>query len=317
MSRVSANVTELFGRLGTSSEEVQAQLGRLDRKPLAALERLGVAFGSAALVANKYARVQTDARIDLPPFGSNPTPRAAAAALEPFVGGSYASSAPAFELHRTRQDPVRALFDPRQQRGAKLVRLVQTNERVRTLVERAMNERIVVDGRTDARLTVLRGGAQAAQRSQGSSGVNTSALTASGGGGGMPTPPSASDFYGLFMAMDQAVMEEAHRIGVGTSSGYSAKSFLDFPPIDYESETTESMRDGGGAASGMFGMGMGMGTGMVGPGNAPEKLSGSTDEAVLRLKRMLDKREQMYNIWRSTFDKYSEAAKASIDAMRA
>jgi hypothetical protein len=307
MARVSAQVGELFGQLGASPEVVAQQVGRLDRKPLASLERLGLAYGQAAVAGNKFAqRATLDARVDLPPFGSNPAPGAAAAALAPYVSGAYAPGEPQVSLHRTSGE-LKALLDPRQTRGARLVRLVQSDARVRAQVERLMGEAVLADGRSDARLSVVRGGARASQGSA----VGVSALTSSGAQGGMPTPPSSGSVYDLFMAMDQAVMDEAARVGLGTTSGYGGpQGFLDLPPIAYESTGGYGSEDDGFGASGMSGAGLGGGP--FGPG----RKDASTDEAVLRVKRMLDRREQMYNIYRSTFDKYNEAAKASIDAMR-
>ncbi len=43
---------------------------------------------------------------------------------------------------------------------------------------------------------------------------------------------------------------------------------------------------------------------------------GSVDEGTLRLKRLMDKREQMYDIYNKMYDKYNQAARTAVDAIR-
>lgn len=306
MARISARVSDLFGQLGTSPEVVEQQLQRLDRSSLAALERLRVGYGHAARVENRFGRDVSDARADLPPFGHYPPPSQILGSVRPFVGPSY-SGGPESSEHASAGQPLRALLEPRRQRAAKLVRLVHTEPRVRTAVERALGEPVVTDGRTDGRLSVAR--QQRASQRQ-AVGTNVSALrthsappSGSAGSSGMPRPPGAADIIDLFLAMDQAILDQAKKLGShATSSGVINGMDL-FPVPDLS---------GSGSTGGTFGM-----SGASGSTSGSGVDGNSVDEGVLLLKRMIDKREQMYNLYRSTFDKYNESAKAAIDAMRA
>ena len=55
----------------------------------------------------------------------------------------------------------------------------------------------------------------------------------------------------------------------------------------------------------------------AGTGETESGSPGSTDQQVLNIKRMMDKRNQMYDLIKSVFDKHNESAKTAIGNMRA
>ena len=99
--------------------------------------------------------------------------------------------------------------------------------------------------------------------------------------------------------MDQEIMAEAYRVGLGTTSGNASLSGLN-----------------------LFGtvLGAGQVSGIVSSTSASgdnSTFNDSVDVSTLNLKRMIDKRDQAINAYRSVFDKYGESAKQLIDALRA
>ncbi len=57
-------------------------------------------------------------------------------------------------------------------------------------------------------------------------------------------------------------------------------------------------------------------TSMGGNVDATSSTSGSTDEQTIVIKRMMDKRNQMYDLLKNVLDKHSESANTAIDSMR-
>jgi len=51
--------------------------------------------------------------------------------------------------------------------------------------------------------------------------------------------------------------------------------------------------------------------------DATSSTSGSTDEQTLVIKRMMDKRHQMYDLFKNVLDKHNESARTAINIMRA
>src|SRR5688572_7321258 len=70
---------------------------------------------------------------------------------------------------------------------------------------------------------------------------------------------------------------------------------------------------GGGAGAGAFGFGAG--GPFAGPGGDAGNNSPSIDVETMKLKRLIDKRSQMFDMLRQIIDKYNQTAKGIIDSI--
>ncbi|MCB9653895.1 MAG: hypothetical protein H6729_07190 [Deltaproteobacteria bacterium] len=309
---------DLATRLGLSAETIQSQVGRLEGVSLGTLKQLGEAYGAEALEENKYARHVLDSRVELPPFGYNPRPSEKCASLTPFVAGTYHRSAPG--QHPSAREPLTGLLSRRRSEGAKAALLVQRNAAVRSAVSRMVGGEVVPDGRTDGVLSVTTasrtpGGAAAmATTAAGAASVgvgsSVSALTS------VPSMPSSSTLYDLFYAMDYEILMQAAMIGQQqTSGGTTAQNSSD----QTQAQVMNVLLGGKGSLQGMLGSTQSV-SGFT--GDSPEAASAadgveSVDLGVLRLKRMIDKRDQMVNAVKNVLDKWNQAAKGAIDNVKA
>jgi hypothetical protein len=306
MVEISTRTGDLLGKLGVNTEALAKRLGELSDSSLSALRGLRLAYGNEALEANKFGKSIADGRINLPPFGYVQPPQAALPQLKRYVERSYFQKR---ELkHPSAQDPFRALFNPRSMRAAKLARLVQTNEAVRRAFERVAGGTVVRDGRTDATLSLLpnTGSAKSAVAS------TSSAMT-----GSLPQPPPPQKIYDLLMAMDSAVMKQAASIRPGNKSyvaefgkGGLLGSDSEYQNKSWSEEEEEDEEEGSGRVFRAFSAGA---TPMQTIFDAPQD---SVDAQTLRLKRLMDRRDQMYDIINKTFDKFNQSAKVAIDNSR-
>lgn len=282
-------VSEQLSRLGIPAEMVGAQLGNLSTAKLNALSNdLQLSIGSTSTVGNKFLGETQDARWNIAPALSNPTPSESAKDRGAYVRRSYFRNQLA--RHASAQDPFAGLLDKYAKKGVIASRMLSRDAAARARFEKQAALTVVPDHRADGAVSVHAMGAGSSQPS---------------GGSGVP-----ANAWDLFAAMDAAVLEEAAKLGniaaassdiYGTAAGSAGQA----SPSGY--------------AGGMGEGGEGYFTGTTqfgGTASATSSTSGSTDEQTLVIKRMMDKRNQMYDLFKSVLDKHNESAKTAINNMR-
>ncbi len=288
MVPLGSQVTEQLNKLGIAPELLQARLDRLAQAPLQALTNLSDAYAQASLATgvDKFGPDVTDARVGLAPAWHNPPPTEMMRARARFVHRTYHRD---LAPRHASAGQLNALMG-RQGRGAMMVRRLHRDPVMRQSFERATALQVVRDGRMDGAVTV--------------SGM------ASGRSSNTPAALPGNNLYSLLGAMDTAIVEQAQKLGVYASSD---------PEVFF----------GEGRDLDLFGKGSQYGvpspstTGVFGftasgqPAPATGDQSMGIDTRVMQLKRMMDKRSQMYDLVRTIFDKYNESARTSIGNMKA
>lgn len=317
-------VGDLFGQLGVNAEVLQGRLGEIAKTSLKRLENLKTAYGTAALEANKFGKGVTDGRANIPPFLWNPQPAKAKTDREAFLSGTYFQDPGT--AGSTSSDPFPGLMNAKTKRRTELAMLVQGEESVRSRFEKIAGGSVVLDGRMDGKISMLDAATAkqlaAQQAASEKSGVSVGALT-SGGGGGYGNGPLSqnSNLTNLLMSMDAAVMEEARNMAPGASQNQfweldvgvgsllsgdddsASSQFGREEDEEQEENAFPSMRR----------------SAIVGPHAelAPQSQGGeSVDTGTLRLKRLLDKRDQMYDIVNKVYEKFNSAANAAINNLK-
>lgn len=296
-------------KLGEPAQVIGERVGELDRAPLQALKSLSVAYSHAAMATNKFGRTSLDSRVDIPPFGLNPDPSAAMASLRPTVGGTYYNPDKP-DIHPSANNIFKLLMSRRRQNAARLVRLIQTNDAARGAFEGTAGGRVVNNQRGDGVIDVQRASAR---------GMNSGQT----GGAGPATGSnvSAMNVYDIMAAMDQAIEDQAAALGTYASShGSAGKGSMGmlgpFGMQGYLAGTD------GWAALGLGEQGalgtLGGSSGTFGGGGGVPGLTGnnSLDTQTLKLKRMIDKRDQMINLYNQVINKNNETAKTIIGNLR-
>ncbi len=295
MVALNSNVSEQLSRLGLPAEQVGAQLGQMSTKRLARLSKgLQVTSGQLTTidqVANKYGAKLDDGRWNIPPALHNPSPKASRRARGRYAAPSYYRARP--QRHSSSRNPFPGLLNKFTSRGVISARAIHKNADLRRSAEKQAGFQVILDGRTDGAVSV-------------------GAMTATGSSGGS-TPQS---FWDILMAMDQAVMEEATALGQRQMAGSDMWGSAAYG-------TTTGHTSTGGAAGYRGGMGGGGGVGEAGyfagaaAGAGTSESSDPTDILTLNIKRMMDKRSQMYDLFNQVFNKHNESAKTAIGNMRA
>lgn len=290
MMQLGDAVQARLNQLGISPEAL-AQLGGVSEQRLAALsERIDINFETAdPLSGNKYSGTVQDGRWNIgKPMGVL-DPQASKQERGAYASGTYYEARPSG--HPSAEDLFSALLDPETQAGAMFARGLQTNDQLRQRFEHQAALHVVPDGRADGMVSV-------------------SALTAPSGSGGLTGGGSSQTFFDLLNQMDQAIMEEASRLGGMMTAGSDM--------YGWTRASQPSQGVSGFSADGPFSGGdsyFGGGTPPVGS-EATDSAQG-VDEMTLEIKRLMDKRNQMYDITKSVFDKYNDAAKVAIQNMKA
>ena len=289
-------VTEQLNQLGISPELLQSRLGRLERAPINALSHLSAAYAQAALSTggDKFAAEVQDGRVGMAPAWSNLSPHEAMQTRARFVHKTY---------HRVRV-PRHAsagnmsALTGRHQRGALMVRRLHRDPVMRQAFERSTSLQVVRDGRMDGRVSVA-----AMQAGQGQP---------SGPSGGIP-----NNLFGFLTAMETAVLEQAQKLGVYSSTDPEV-FFGEGRDLDLYGKGSHYGVSSP-STTGVFGFSnsanIGTASGNVAPPTGDQ--SAGLDTQVMQLKRSMDKMMQMYDLVRTVFDKYNESAKTSIGNMRA
>ncbi len=299
MVPLGSQVTEQLNKLGVSPELLQSNLDQLRRAPLPALSNLSAAYAQAAwapgagTVATKFGPEVNDARVGLAPPWSNLEPTQALGSRARYIFKTY---------HRDRvpMHPTAKSLDGmvgQSRNGALMVRRLHRDPVLRQAFEHTTALNVVRDGRMDGTVSVA---AMTGYRPTGPS---------------APVPTTLNDFLA---AMDTAILDYSKTLGVYSSSQ---------PEVFFgEGKDLDMVGKGGQlgsspSTSGVFGLTGGTGSAGAVTGSLPPPENGDQalgiDTRIMQLKRMMDKRSQMYDLVRSVFDKYNEAAKTAINNMRA
>lgn len=296
-------VGDLLQKLGLPAEAMNARLGDVLRKSGGSIERLRLGFGRAA-EPNKFTHGFVDARVEIPPAGYVPPPSTFRARKGAEFEKTYGSAPRSIAAKSSTS--FLALLDPKRMQAAKLTRLVQINARVRETFEKVAGGQVLLDGRCDGKLSMVESGG---------TNVKTSAMSA---------PPGKETIYKLFMYLDAEVLKQAQamRPGLGQSPdldmGYGSAASAGSTSSRYRSddEDEEDAEDRGQV--------LGLSSRPLYPSvdtldllHAKEANTTSVDEATLRLKRLSDKREHMYDVYRQAMDKYNQSARAAVDNLKA
>lgn len=305
------DVRQQFGRLGIAPDALGAQLEQMSPERL---RRLGASalprdIASAAPARrNRFSAEVRDGRSSIPKAFSNPTPTAARSERARFLGATYAEEPKS--VHASADFPLKGLMHPRRGEAAKLGLAVQRRPELRERVGVSLGAQIVDDGRSDGVISVSRG------TKTGSTGVAP------------PIAPPAPTYgtgsiWEIMMAMDQAILDEAARLGLGQGSGTNgtvgmmeAMGLWSLKPDDSDPSEWAGLSSGnGGGSTGSTASGMtgNNGTGTVGP----ESENSGLDVDIMRLKRQIDKKTQMMELYSQTMSKYNSSANAIIGNMKA
>ena len=285
-------VSEQLSRLGVPAEQLGAQLGNLSTAKLEKLSgNLQVAFGQAALVGNKFLGDTQDTRWNIPQAFTNPTPRESAKDRGVYVRGTYFKQRA--QRHASSRDPFPALLNKYDKQGVIMSRFLSRDAFSRKRFEKQSALTVVPDARADGAVSVQ------------SHAMTSNTGSASSGG----VPANAWD---LFMQMDQAVMAEATKLGNTAMAGADIYGSSAYATSQASGQSGPAGYFGGmgGDSDSTFSSGTFAGTGDTGTS------TGSTDEQVLVIKRMMDKRNQMYDLFKNVLDKHNESAKTAINNMR-
>lgn len=278
-------VSEQLSRLGIPAEAMGAQLQGLSTEKLSALSGgLQVALGTGEVQSNKFLGDIQDSRWNIAPALHNPTPKASLQDRASYIRGSYFR--PRVRRHASAQNPFPGLLNRFTKDGVIVGRKLQRDRAARATFERNAQLRFVPDGRTDGAVSVH---------------------AMNGGGGGSPGA-GMSSFYDMFQAMDQAVMAEAARLGNVAMAGAEMYGDPAYNAVPGPAGYFGGMGGDGQFGSSTFGGGYGESMGIDGE---------STDELVFRIKRMMDKRNQLYDLFKNVLDKHNESAKTAIGNLRA
>lgn len=242
--KLGTNASEQLNKLGIPQEVVVGQMASLDRSSLARLARLGNGFGRmsmgdvSAVGVNKFSRQVRDARQDVPPAWSNPTPSQALEERGEFLAKTYFLQGTTD--HPSAGNPFPALFNRHRRRGAVMVQRLLNDPLSLSAFEKQTQLTVVNDRRQDGAVSV-------SAMSGGSSSSNAYA------------PPPGNTMWDVLNQMDEAILAEAARIsgnvtgidalfgsgeGVGTSnqsSGYGGFGFTGTPESQQANGSVEIM----------------------------------------------------------------------------
>ncbi len=299
MVPLGSHVTEKLDQLGISPEVLGDRLGRLQRAPINALTHLSAAYAQAAAPrSDRFSAEVHDERVGIAPAWTNPPPSEAMADRGRYIHRTYHRQR--VPLHPTART-LDGLDGPRR-RGTAMVRRLHRDPILRRSFEHATALQVVRDGRLDGTVSV-------------------SAMTASGRSETpLASPALSGNLYDFLGAMDSAILEYAKKLGVYSSSS----------PDAFFGEGDDLLLYGKGQSYGVPSPSTTGVFGMSRPGAQHQNHQGSefpapetgdqaqgVDTHVMQLKRMMDKRSQMYDIVRTVFDKYHQAASTAIGNMKA
>ncbi|MEO1233651.1 MAG: hypothetical protein AAFZ18_32620, partial [Myxococcota bacterium] len=302
-------VREQFGQLGVPPEQLGQRLEQLPSHRLRRLAALDIQAPAAQLFPESR-RGPT-----VPKAFSNLAPAQARHAYRPFVERTYGQDeAP---RHASEVRPLRYLLHPRRSRAARMTMALARRDDLRERVGRSVSAQIVDNGRVDGVISIERNGSSPRNRARSASAPS------------LPPPPRAEStgtIWDIMMAMDQAILHEAARLGLGQGSGTGGTAgFLEAMGLwslsTTEDDDTEWLSRAAAASqsgpSGSTAQGMttqGATAGIPGT-EGPENDNPSLDTEVMKLKRMIDKKTQMMELYSQTLSKYNQSANNIITNM--
>ena len=284
-------VNEQLRRLGIPAEALGAQLSHVSTGRLAALsERLDLGFGEIRVGDNKYFGEIQDGRWNIPQAMSNPDPRASQKLRGEYSSQLYYQSQAS--LHSSSDDPLAGLFNRHTRKGATMARGLNQDATLRQRFERLAALQVVPDQRSDGAVSVA-------------------AMTSPGSSSGSVPGAVPQTFWDLFMQMDQSVMQEATRIGNIMTAG---ADIYGWSPTESSSAVSAFSTDGTfyGGGDSFFSNGTNQSDQV---GETGSDLGGN-DELTLVIKRMMDKRNQMYDVFKNVLDKHNESARTAIGNLK-
>ena len=296
MVPLGSQVTEQLNKLGISPEVLQDRLGRLQQAPVGALSNLSAAYLQASWRpgADKFGTDVADERVGIAPAWSNPTPDETLQQRARYVYRTY-------HRDRVRAHPTARNMSGltgRRRQGALMVRRLHRDPVLRQSFERSSALQVVRDGRMDGTVSV--------------------AAMSSGRSATPLYPGNTNNLYGFLGAMDAAIVEYSKTLGVYSSSNPEA-FFGEGRDLDLYGKGSQYGVPSP-STTGVFGMTT-PGSSPVASSPTPAPVNGDQspglDTQVMHLKRMMDKRSQMYEIVRTVFDKYNESARTSINNLKA
>ena len=320
MQVLGTQIREQLGRLGIAPETLDARLKELSTGGLERLKSLETLDAQATLSRNRFSGELKDARSDMPEAFSNPPPRHSRASIEPFIHQTYAQDAS--PTHASADDPWPHLLSPNRHEAATMGLALQRRPELRESVGTSLGAMIADDGRADGIITVQRG------PQPGSPGAPRAPVSP-------PTAPTRdyrnASIWEIMLAMDQAILEQAAALGVGSGSTSGDAGTVDMMQAmglwsltPDEGDPSEWMAFGqagsaGTSAAGQAGFpepapdpGLGAPTGTVGP----ENQNSGTDVEIMNLKRQIDKKTQMMELYSQTIDKFDQSANNIITNMK-
>lgn len=325
-------IREQFGKLGVAPEALDAQLGQLSSEQLGKLGQLSK-LGTAqvdvrsAQRTNRFSAELKDGRSSIAKPFANLTPTQALEERAAYLSGTYGTeSSP---KHASADSSLSNLLHPRRSQATKTNIALEQRPELRERVGTAVGALIVDDGRTDGVISVQRNTASTSSAMTSSSSVSAPIA--------QPTQSYGTDnMWSIMMAMDQAILNEAARLGLGQSAGLvSSTGAAGSTTTDYldamglwsltpdEGDVTEWMGFGQSSSTASTSSGMtssaltstsstNTATGTTGT----EDDAGSLDVQIMQLKRMIDKKTQMMELYSQSMSKYNQSANNIITNMK-
>ena len=195
---VGTQINDILGKYGLPGGMLGAQIDSLLGNPLGALTNLRDGFNEAALGrgTNKFERI-TGRVTHAHPFCAS----TAFKHYSPLCGSGYFGGRQRIDLAAgTPNNFLSRIFNPRRRGAAKFEALLKKNPFARAAFERAVGGRITSFGRNDGKMTI--------QRSPFAR---------------LPSPigmsPFAAPALGILPGMNQAILGQAARLGLGAAAG--------------------------------------------------------------------------------------------------
>lgn len=318
MVKVDARLGELFGQLGISSQSISDHARRLSDQRLAKLE----ASYAQSIGAPKFLEAANQPG-GMALFGYMPPPDEVKARVAAMVGGLFGRG-DIFAPHPSIENPLELAFSRRRRRALIMNRRVEQDASFRERLGPHVGGKVIAHGRHDGGLTVQRMRSHGASTGQATPGAPYGNPYAAG-----------TNVYDLFMMLDAAVLGQAANMGSYESgvswlnlhddmpgwgsSGYQGAGYNQY---GMSSRRPDPLEHGGTLMdpdAALQNARRQPSTRLASPAFSaqPENPDSTSDLATMRLQRLMTKRSQMYDLYKTIYEKYNQGAKTAIDNMRA
>lgn len=318
MVALAQNVQEQLNRLGFSPEDFGAQLDGVNASRLKALTS---PLEGGLPIDNRFMAKIRDGRAKMAKAFSNPNPKQAMAALKPFIEGTYGNNKG--PDHPSAENPIKFLMHRRRRAAVKMTRAMGQNDDLRNRVSTQLNAFVASDGRSDGVISVQRRPAQ--EQPQGHNVAN-------------PPAQSYNTIWEIMLAMDEAILNEATRLGVGASDSngpfasgsgdpsHDTVGYLEAmglwslkPDAEFDPEAWAGMfkSDASGGNTTTSSRLTDVSSGSAANVTEASNQNSGLDVDIMKLKRQIDKKTQMMELYSQTLTKYNSSANAIIQNMKA